>query len=59
MIGIALQGLGMLLITMVATLVGLISLPLWVWIILQDLQWNQLMTSMREKIQLVRESKLF
>ena len=39
--GLTLQGLGMLLIVMTACLVGLLSLPVWVAMILRDLQWNQ------------------
>ena len=57
LMGLTLQGLGMLLIVMTACLVGLLSLPLWVVIILRDLRWEELITSMRESIHSLRDSK--
>ena len=57
LMGLTLQGLGMIMIVITATLVGLLSLPLWVVIILRDLRWDQLMTSMRESIHSLRDSR--
>tara|TARA_R110002096_G_scaffold247175_1_gene439595 strand:+ start:187 stop:402 length:216 start_codon:yes stop_codon:yes gene_type:complete len=57
LMGLTLQGLGMIMIVITATLVGLLSLPLWVVIILRDLRWEELITSMRESIHSLRDSK--
>jgi anaerobic C4-dicarboxylate transporter len=60
LMGITGQALGMLLIVLTATLVGLLSLPLWVAILLKDLQWNhwyrQFKLSIRAIGRTVRES---
>ena len=57
LMGLTLQGLGMIMIVITATLVGLLSLPLWVVIILRDLRWEELITSMRESIHSLRDSR--
>ena len=61
LIGMTAQGLGMLMILMTACLVGLLSLPLWVLIILRDLKWTdwyrEFKLSMKSLSRTVRESK--